>query len=99
MRELLAPHLQELDRLPVPPFTGPPGPAGQLAACQAASLLRLAAYSQMAVLARNRGGSAGQPMALHMRALAIRLHLGVPKPTGFSPSQAEPTGSEPALPS
>jgi hypothetical protein len=35
-------------------------------------------YSQMAVLARNRGGSAGQPMALHMRAPAIRLHLGVP---------------------
>jgi len=31
--ELLAPHLQELDRLPVPPFTEPPGLAGQLAAC------------------------------------------------------------------
>ena len=39
VRELLAPHLQELDRLPVPPFTEPPGLAGQLAACEAASLL------------------------------------------------------------
>jgi tetratricopeptide (TPR) repeat protein len=39
VREQLAPHLQELNRLPVPPFTGPPGLAGQLAACQAASLL------------------------------------------------------------
>ena len=31
----------EQDRLPVPPFTEPPGLAGQLATCQAASLLHV----------------------------------------------------------
>jgi hypothetical protein len=36
-------------------------------------------YSQMGVLARDRGGSADQSVALHMRALAIRLRLDVPE--------------------
>jgi hypothetical protein len=35
-------------------------------------------YSQMGVLARDRGGPADQSIALHMQALAIRLRLGVP---------------------
>jgi hypothetical protein len=35
--------------------------------------------SQMGVLARDRGGSADQSVALHMRALAIRLRPGVPE--------------------
>jgi len=36
-------------------------------------------YSQMGVLARDRGGPADQAIALHMRALAIRLRLAVPE--------------------
>ena len=36
-------------------------------------------YSAMALLARDRGGLADQSIALHMRALAIRLRLGVPE--------------------
>jgi tetratricopeptide (TPR) repeat protein len=39
VRALLAPHLTELNRRPVPPFQPPPGLLGQAAACQAASLL------------------------------------------------------------
>jgi len=39
VRAQLAPHIAELNRLPVPPFRPDPGLPGQLAACQAASLL------------------------------------------------------------
>jgi len=41
VRTRLAPHLAELNRQPVPPFRPPPGLDGQVAACQAASLLTL----------------------------------------------------------
>ena len=39
VRAQLAPHITELNRQPTPPFRPPPGLAGQVAACQAASLL------------------------------------------------------------
>ena len=39
IRAQLAPHLAELNRQPAPPFRPPPGLDGQVAACQAASLL------------------------------------------------------------
>ena len=39
LRVLLAPHIKELNRKPVPPFRPPANLAGLIAACQAASLL------------------------------------------------------------
>jgi len=39
IRELLAPHIAELNRRPVPPFRPPSGLPEQIEACQAASLL------------------------------------------------------------
>ena len=39
VRAQLAPHIAELNRRPVPPFRPGPGLPGQIAACQAASLL------------------------------------------------------------
>ena len=43
VRAQLAPHIAELNRRPVPPFRPPPGLDGQIAACQAASLLTVGA--------------------------------------------------------
>ena len=42
----LAPHIAELARLPVPPFRPGPGLPGQIAACQAASLLTVSEAGQ-----------------------------------------------------
>ena len=41
VRAQLAPHIAELNRRPNPPFRPPPGVQGQIAACQAASLLTI----------------------------------------------------------
>jgi len=41
VRELLVPHIDELNRALAPPFRAPPGLAGQITACQQASLLTI----------------------------------------------------------
>ena len=46
VRAQLAPHLAELNRRPVPPYRAVPGLPGQVAACQAASLLTVSDEDQ-----------------------------------------------------
>ena len=46
VRSQLAPHLAELNRRPVPPYRAAPGLPGQVAACQAASLLTVSGDGQ-----------------------------------------------------
>ena len=46
VRAQLAPHLAELNRRPVPPYRAVPGLPGQVAACQAASLLTVSGDGQ-----------------------------------------------------
>ena len=46
VRAQLAPHLAELNRRPVPPYRPVPGLPGQVAACQAASLLTVSGDGQ-----------------------------------------------------
>jgi hypothetical protein len=46
VRAQLEPHLAELNRRPVPPYRATPGLPGQIAACQAASLLTVSGDGQ-----------------------------------------------------